>query len=509
MTKAPHKSNAPEATIEEIKSQAQELRAETKAFFDTDSYTQQEILASKGIYNPEVYYAQLEERSTKLGYQLLAIIDKEAQWEDGDPEEGTRLEKEFHDEIIGAAEAKVGDADKINAEMKRVNRKYSISARSKMEEFAAENGWGYDEMIKIQRGGINEYNKAVQGIDERTHPQLAERLKTLSDATYNKLKEVRGLGGELDADSKTKPLLKKVNESLQVYPSDWIQASNDNPGRMLVKEASRRAHYSGYLTPQYAIISPPLINNRFKREQLEASPQEFDKTAFFTNSAGQSIQDHDKHIVEQAGMFSDNPKDKKPKEDFSSFDHPQKYRMNPKAKWEWKAYSVYNNGTFTTKEGWVATAQRKSKRKTKIGEQSEMTVSKGYDNDNSGNVYKSAAVHEFAHRSQESVPGIAEMESAFRKRREYNTAEGRRESQVIVTPGTSEVGYKDDYAIPYIGKEYGETSFAGRRYRPTEVLSVGMESLFLGTNGGLKGITTKEKKDDDHRAFCLGLLMTR
>lgn len=504
-TKLPYNDSPPSVSLETVKENAQALREEMKEFFDSP-YNQAEILREKGFYSQDAYVKHLEERNTEIGYQLINIIDQKAEWEDIDPERGTELADSFLKNAVDEANAEAADAMRINDEIDRVNRRYRYDAGNKMKEFAEANGWTVEEMKKIQRDGINAYNKKIQPLEEQTHPELEAKMRKLSSATFETLKEVRPFGGKLEADGTNKKLIQRVEDSIQVYPSDWIKASNDSPARMVIKTTTSRAEYGGHMTPQYAMVARPYTRNYYKREHVaDHTPSE---NSYFVSRLGGAVTDEDTSVIEHIGMFSDNPKDKKPKEDFSSFNHISQSSMAKKAEWEWREYSKYENGDFVTKEGWVAMAKSKRKRKTQIGSQAELKVSKGYDSEGDGNEYRSAAIHEFGHRAQESVPGIAELEMAFRNRRETDE-NGIREKQVAINTTGREFGYKDNYPIPYVGKSYPERSFIGRRFTHTEVLTVGMQSIFNNEMGGLKGITTKHSKDEDYRAFCLGLLATR
>ena len=117
------------------------------------------------------------------------------------------------------------------------------------------------------------------------------------------------------------------------------------------------------------------------------------------------------------------------------------------------------------------------------------------------NPYHRVGVHEMAHRFQHIVPGVTELEREFLRRRTTDPATGRREALVDLGAGMAgERARPDAFVSAYIGKEYRDSN-------ATEVMSMGMESLFTGTHGGLVG-AGRYAADADMRAFVLGVLAT-
>ncbi|WP_461171964.1 hypothetical protein M1D93_13120 [Arthrobacter sp. Z1-9] len=79
------------------------------------------------------------------------------------------------------------------------------------------------------------------------------------------------------------------------------------------------------------------------------------------------------------------------------------------------------------------------------------------------------------------------------------TGATRREDLVQMYAGTSEMARHDYFAATYIGKHYA--------HGHTEILSMGMESIFAGTDGGLIGVNAYDA-DPEMRDFILGTLAT-
>lgn len=130
-----------------------------------------------------------------------------------------------------------------------------------------------------------------------------------------------------------------------------------------------------------------------------------------------------------------------------------------------------------------------------------------------------SAVHELAHRFEHTMVEILRLESAFVTRR-TTAANGEREELSVWNPKIPEVKVrKDHFVATYIGREYpktkderstssavstvlGNAEHFGTGY---EVLSMGTEALFGGNYGGFVGLG-KNRADDDHRNFVLGTL---
>jgi hypothetical protein len=166
----------------------------------------------------------------------------------------------------------------------------------------------------------------------------------------------------------------------------------------------------------------------------------------------------------------------------------------------------YVSGEGFVRTGNLETRYRKPKT-TRSRESStytaELTVTKdgqSFVGDDKG---MRVAMHEFAHRVEATTPHITAYEDAFLKRRAgHLPVEGNSE----VTPeklssiysGKKEVGFKDNFPSHYMGKVYHGSSYK-------EILSMGMESVFSGTNGGLVGLDNYSA-DADYKKFILGVL---
>ncbi|GBF17451.1 hypothetical protein Br6_04857 [Rhodococcus sp. Br-6] len=104
------------------------------------------------------------------------------------------------------------------------------------------------------------------------------------------------------------------------------------------------------------------------------------------------------------------------------------------------------------------------------------------------------AVHELSHRVESRHRQLSVACIAFRDRRTTN-ADGSRHRLQQYAKG--EHVRPDDFVTAYIGKDYNSDVH-------TEVLSMGMESVFGGSQGSLKGYHGHQA-DREHRNLILGL----
>ena len=105
-----------------------------------------------------------------------------------------------------------------------------------------------------------------------------------------------------------------------------------------------------------------------------------------------------------------------------------------------------------------------------------------------------SSVHEFGHRAENTMFGLQRLMAVWRSERCADMSTSR-----IAGCGRNEVGYEDSFVSHYIGKTYPSGD--------TEVLSVGLEAVLTGSQGGLLGLGGG-RSDTDHRALILGVLAT-
>lgn len=153
--------------------------------------------------------------------------------------------------------------------------------------------------------------------------------------------------------------------------------------------------------------------------------------------------------------------------------------------------------------GWVRDNPQEVKRIASLGNsEAEITLDPKATHDK----IRSTIQHEFSHRIEDTNPHIPMMEEAFLASRTTNKGgkrdrlmayTGRDEAQFYATSGSKETVRPDNFVSVYMGKEYKDNP-------SREVLSMGTEAVFGGTQGGLVGIG-KQRTDYSMRNWILGM----
>lgn len=126
----------------------------------------------------------------------------------------------------------------------------------------------------------------------------------------------------------------------------------------------------------------------------------------------------------------------------------------------------------------------------------------------------STAIHEYGHRQERLSPQVNEICQTFLARRTTD-ADGERHAlhryHASGKPGPATMeklrSSRQEWVRPngfvdqYIGKEYGRST------QNSEVFTVGMEGVFAGRYGGLRG-AGNHRADPEHRDLILGVLAT-
>lgn len=322
-------------------------------------------------------------------------------------------------------------------------------------------------------------------------------LRRLADGYQAALAEHREFGGTLKLHGNSNSAAKKAfQEITELFPSDWVAASNQHRV-MLASSTVKRAHYADTFYRKGSV----------QRVEFDVLTPEQESRINDPDPGGQWIK------TDRMGSMG---------------------RRNPETGvWESRQFPVYerlqfevikSGDTFRAKkngdpygtgwEQWVHPAdgtvywRRPSERKS-MGKDVVETVSQILVSDTRPRVADrsatfEAAAHEFSHRCESAVPGVAVLENEFLTRRtsivvDPETGATDREKKVLLYAGTDEWTRPDHFASAYMGKHYD--------HGHTEILSMGMESLFAGTHGGLIGVNSHDA-DPEMRNFILGVLAT-
>jgi hypothetical protein len=121
------------------------------------------------------------------------------------------------------------------------------------------------------------------------------------------------------------------------------------------------------------------------------------------------------------------------------------------------------------------------------------------------------SIHELGHYMEHANPYIPEAERYFMNRRagllEAQQA-GRAIPRRVQDRRANGAGYADNFTSAYVGRIYEHPRpFANTPHGAYEVLTVGMETIFIGSYGGGVGMGNY-KADREHEKFVLGLLAT-
>lgn len=133
-----------------------------------------------------------------------------------------------------------------------------------------------------------------------------------------------------------------------------------------------------------------------------------------------------------------------------------------------------------------------------------LTISgNGNSGDDAGMI---TGIHEFAHRVDHSITTLMTLEQCFLQRRggNYPVAAGEmphvKETPSLIAGREGEYGYKGGFPRHYMGRVYSDND------PQNEILSTGMETLFIGVYGGFAGVGQGNNPDVGYKRFILGML---
>lgn len=308
----------------------------------------------------------------------------------------------------------------------------------------------------------------------------------------------------LVSEDSHKDAVTSLKKALKFYPQSWVDASNAEHGKreLRVKRSKGRAHYAaGKTQKKYESKTRAMLEE--KRADWRPDPH--------------SRRDSEYVEVDESGVWID-PRSGVMKERWNTTNDVTKawvairyeyYQGSGKPSKAWEPIQLHEtawvDGSYV-RTGNLVTEYRKpllEKMSASWEYKAELTVSKDREVFVGDDAGMRVAMHEFAHRVEHTSPLVAVHEDGFLSRRaghlaSADTSPVREPLTSIYENKKSEVGYKDNFASHYMGKVY-----AGSSYR--EILSMGMESVFAGTNGGLAGMD-HYKADPDYKKFILGVL---
>ena len=306
-----------------------------------------------------------------------------------------------------------------------------------------------DQFVAEEKAGIEALNARAKVLTKRRgvlDDEMSDRGAAEGDVAVGVLARYRPYGTQVPevhdrTGARPRALLTEASKS---FPNAWMAAS-DAQNRMIVKESAGRAHYSA--------------------------------------KAAQSFTVHHEHSYDVA-PFHHGARRKA--------DLPPKPSVSPQQ-------AALDNGLGYGSFTWAAVRDanteqwhwrlRESRKHTEyLPELLVPTKEQG-----SGRA-RSTTIHELSHRIETHDLRIPYACKTFRHRRTMNP-DGTPHALEQYAPG--EFVHPDRFVSAYVGKEYKGTNH-------TEVLSMGMEAVFAGTQGGLVG-RQGHLADPEHRHLILGL----
>lgn len=337
-------------------------------------------------------------------------------------------------------------------------------------------------------------------------PETTADMRQLSDGYQQALAEIRPFGGTLNFETGSQPkAVKEFAAVAELYPSDWIDASNAYARPLLAKYSTKRAHY-GDVRAKTEKVEKQTIQLRTLTAEKAAQAADTaagpwtptgDTGAIYEQNSSGLIHRVEALVYERPAWHVIYP--------------GQEFRAKKDGTpwgtgWEKWVHPETNEVSWRQPYTRIATEQV-------VGQYSEILVgSLSYSRAAGRTGDFGTAAHELAHRAEYSVGAVTALERAFLLERTQEPDpdwEGHTRQQALEPirahvkgqKRSTEVCYPDRFADRYMGRDYGENRSA------TEILSMGMESMFTGTHGGLIGIG-KYDTDLEYRDMVLGILAT-
>lgn len=387
------------------------------------------------------------------------------------------------------------------------------SAYNSLQEYGeAEKPALWKKYVKAENrynSALLEKGKAQKGVDDAVREAMRPELEKRNVAMKAALETV----GVQFADPETlkysedssPDAVTSLKSALSYYPQEWIDTSNnaqeDDGNQLKVRRTTSRAHYAANVE-QDTFTQYPLASVLVKPADWKPDPHSLDGSRYVDLGGATSWTDPDSGKVFESSI-GPNDTDKR------AWLYP-KYQESDKPKRGFTAVEVWdetydaNTGTFV-RNGKRTIYRKKSYKKVQTGtiRNDEIVISK--ENVRVGNDKGfRVAIHEFAHRVEDTSPKIKVFEDVFLRRRaghlkasdDFTTEP---EKMTPIDGLKNEHGFKDNFPTHYMGKVYSDGS--------REILAMGMESLFAGENGSLSGLNGF-KPDPDYKKFVLGVLAT-
>ena len=472
-------------TFEDIKAEAAEISKLLSLPVNSDPAVQREIDAQNEIRITRLGMAMGDEAEHRAGFDKEAIM---------------KVVSEEGPELVAARKEVQDAADNY----KKLTREYGGFCQT--EEYKAKEDFAVVEEERLRNGILEAHQRnqeaknalpVIEEADAETRKRVpVEAAEKLAETYRNMVAEIRPVGGEIKAHEIADPEAQKLlSETVgSYYPSSWLKDSSDAGDVAMVATSDGRASYnerklhdgdSGSTAPVYQRVTLSEEEISRYREAFGDDPGYSENTPFIEYPGFGN-----KKMISFPGRIAfDQSKD--------SVDGSG----NPVGEGWKKGHVMNEDSEISPVPVWYRPSVQEGKRAVPT-----VTVTTGRtDQDN-----RASAYHEFAHRLEEKVGGgvIMRLEASFDERRTTDE-NGVREPLVQLYPDRkdmrNELGRRDGYMLPYIGKQYA----TGHQ---REIFTVGAEAMFAGKFGAFTGLPDARgqayTEDKDHRAFMLGSFAT-
>ncbi|MGC0252607.1 hypothetical protein [Pseudactinotalea sp. Z1748] len=362
----------------------------------------------------------------------------------------------------------------------------ALGAHREYTKEATAAGWEAEDHLRNVRNGSDK--------------QTMADLRRLSDGYLQALAEVRQMGGtQMQWHSRTaKAAREAFDEAATIFPTDWIEASNDRiaastsrGGAPLAKISRRRAHYMDrqhHRTRKRGVDRYLHLGARGEADMTlygrSSSPYEE-----WSEPTAQEQQEH----AARFAMADGTPHWRTSYTVANPYDHGGFDDDTPPRGRGWERWVSPKDPEH------VAWRRPKTRMQTVSVESApEITTNAGATHVQGRSPTFAVSAHEMSHRFEYSVAGIIRLEEDFLTRRTTDPVTGEQQKARPLWRGSREYARADDFIAAYTGKDYGDSE-------AFEVLSTGVDAIFGGRRGALAG-TSGQRADADHRNFTLGVM---
>lgn len=417
--------------------------------------------------------ADIEKAKIKAEVQILAEREKE-------------LRDKLFEHASPATHPNIADRNRIWLE----------EANDTLQEYRTVQRDGFNAEVRAAMTHKDVYSESIQAVKEGLEKRNAAMKAALSDV------------GVQFADPETlkfsedshKDAVASLKNALPYFPQQWVDNSNayHQQTELRVKRSKGRAHYSSNREQTKRKFGTSATID-IQREEWQPDASTLEGMSYVDMKGEKVWVDPVSGHRQRATYVPEGYKT------WAKLTYD--YSETPKKGWEKVEYmkTDWNREqrayAKTGEQGIMYRKIKKSHISTSWERKAELTVTRDTITRVGRDDGFRVAMHEFSHRVEHTTPVVAGYEDAFLSRRAGHLPQtnpsGEQETLTAIYEGKKEMGYKDNFPSHYMGKVYDHS------YR--EIMSMGMETLFAGTNGAFVGMQGY-KADPDYKKFILGVL---